>query len=155
MQAVLSKRLLFDGGGSDRSMRQQQNGNVAEVGVPLEGSVAVVVESVDPYWDFRASMKEMVEAAEGVEGKGLEWFEEMLEWYLRMNKGWTHEYIVGAYWDLLLEMVAASSSSCSVVGDSLSSDCFCCCSSSSSSSYASCLSEIEVKEEEEEEEGKS
>lgn len=122
------------------------NVNVVEVRVPFEGSVAVEMESKDPYRDFRASMEEMVKAEGGVGKNGWVWFEEMLVWYLRLNKRWAHEFIVGAYCDVLMEMMMVpSSSSCTSVGDR---SCSCC--SSKSSSYASCVSAIE-----EEEEGKS
>ncbi|VAI03674.1 unnamed protein product [Triticum turgidum subsp. durum] len=48
----------------------------------VEESVAVAVDSEDPYGDFRASMEEMV-AAHGL--RGWEALEELLVWYLRIN----------------------------------------------------------------------
>lgn len=141
MQAMSSNRLLFDGK-TDNSSSIAGN---KEVKVPFEGSVAVEVESKDLYRDFLASMKEIVEA-NGEVKKDLVWFEEMLEWYLRMNKKSTHEFIIGAYWDLLLEIMASSYCSTSATLSSCSSS-----TCSSLSSYYSCPCEIQdvVKEEEE------
>lgn len=77
-------------------------------GVPFEGSVAMAMDSKDPYWDFKVSMEEMV-VAHGVKDWG--WLEEMLAWYLRVNGQWTHGFIVRAFVDLLLGL--ASPSPCS------------------------------------------
>ncbi|KAI3507081.1 hypothetical protein L1887_21839 [Cichorium endivia] len=67
-------------------------------GIPYKESVAVAIESEDPQGDFKKSMEEMVE------NHGLkEWecLEELLGWYLRMNGKNHHEFIVGAFFDLL------------------------------------------------------
>jgi uncharacterized protein (TIGR01568 family) len=65
----------------------------------VEESVAVAVDSEDPYGDFRASMEEMV-AAHGL--RGWEALEELLVWYLRINGKHNHALIVGAFVDLLV-----------------------------------------------------
>ncbi|KAL6642294.1 hypothetical protein ACP70R_020475 [Stipagrostis hirtigluma subsp. patula] len=72
-----------------------------------EGSVAVAVDSEDPYRDFRASMEEMV-AAHGLR----DWaaLEELLAWYLRINGKHNHALIVGAFVDLLLGLASPSPS---------------------------------------------
>lgn len=100
------------------------------------------MESVDLYEDFRVSMKEIVEAyKEGGGGGEMEWMEEMLGWYLRVNKKATYEFIIKAYWDLLLEMVGYSLSAATATGSCSSSPC-------SSDSYFSCISEFEEEMEE-------
>ena len=65
----------------------------------VEESVAVAVDSEDPYGDFRASMEEMV-AAHGL--RGWDALEELLVWYLRINSKHNHALIVGAFVDLLV-----------------------------------------------------
>ncbi|KAL1352156.1 transcription repressor OFP13 [Arachis hypogaea] len=93
--------------------------------LPLfKDSVALSMESRDPYVDFRKSMEEMVEA-HGV--KDWEGLEALLGWYLKVNGKSNHGYIVGAFVDLLVSLTLASSSS----STTSSSD-----SPSSSSSYS-------------------
>ncbi|TKW07465.1 hypothetical protein SEVIR_7G309000v4 [Setaria viridis] len=72
-----------------------------------EGSVAVAVDSGDPYGDFRASMEEMM-SAHGLR----DWaaLEELLAWYLRINGKQHHHLIVGAFVDLLLGLASSSPS---------------------------------------------
>ncbi|URD83079.1 atofp18 ofp18 [Musa troglodytarum] len=76
--------------------------------VPFEGSIAMAVESDDPYRDFKQSMEEMLTAHGVVDWA---WLEELLVWYLRANGKKTHELIIGAFVDLLVSLAAASSSS--------------------------------------------
>ncbi|KAL5225712.1 hypothetical protein ABZP36_012351 [Zizania latifolia] len=74
----------------------------------VEESVAVAVDSEDPYRDFRASMEEMV-AAHGL--RDWEALEELLLWYLRVNCKHNHALIVGAFVDLLLGLTVSPSES--------------------------------------------
>ncbi|KAI3793554.1 hypothetical protein L1987_36173 [Smallanthus sonchifolius] len=67
-------------------------------GLPYKESVAVVMETNDPYDDFKKSMEEMVEMHDL---KDWECLEELLGWYLTMNQKDNHEFIVGAFFDLL------------------------------------------------------
>ncbi|RLN30219.1 transcription repressor OFP13-like [Panicum miliaceum] len=69
-----------------------------------EGSVAVAVDTGDPYGDFRASMEEMV-SAHGLR----DWaaLEELLAWYLRINGKQHHHLIVDAFVDLLLGLASS------------------------------------------------
>ncbi|KAG8093620.1 hypothetical protein GUJ93_ZPchr0012g20696 [Zizania palustris] len=76
----------------------------------VEESVAVAVDSEDPYRDFRASMEEMV-AAHGL--RDWEALEELLLWYLRVNCKHNHALIVGAFVDLLLGLTMSPSESTS------------------------------------------
>lgn len=65
-----------------------------------DGVAVCVVESRNPYRDFRTSMEEMVEA-HALRGN---WdsLEELLRCYLRVNDRTNHAYIFGAFVDLLL-----------------------------------------------------
>ncbi|CAH9063624.1 unnamed protein product [Cuscuta europaea] len=75
---------------------------------PLEESVAMAMQSVDPFEDFKRSMEEMVEAhhhhSNGGGGVNDDWafLEELLVSYLRINGKSTHGYIVAAFVDLLV-----------------------------------------------------
>ncbi|XP_074585891.1 transcription repressor OFP15-like [Curcuma longa] len=96
-----SERLFFEPGTTATSSVLQS---------ALEGSVAMEVESDDPYEDFKRSMEEMV-MAHGV--RDWAWLEEMLRWYLKANAKSTHEVIVAAFMELLWSFIASSSSSSS------------------------------------------
>ncbi|GAB4836233.1 hypothetical protein Ancab_001148 [Ancistrocladus abbreviatus] len=87
---------------------------------PFESSVALAMESEDPYGDFRRSMEEMVE----IHGLMSDWrcLEELLSWYLRVNGEKNHAYIVGAFVDLLAGIASNKiSSSTTTTTDSFSS----------------------------------
>ncbi|CAN6330596.1 unnamed protein product [Urochloa humidicola] len=103
-----------------------------------EGSVAVAVDSGDPYGDFRASMEEMV-ASHGLR----DWaaLEELLACYLRINGKHHHHLIVGAFVDLLLGLSSSDTSAAETsTSSSSSSGSACagsrCCTTSSSTSTA-------------------
>jgi uncharacterized protein (TIGR01568 family) len=109
----------------------------------VEESVAVALDSEDPFGDFRASMREMV-AAHGLR----DWpaLHEMLLWYLRINGKHNHALIVGAFVDLLVGLATSSSSSsaspsatttATTTATMTTTTTACCCSSSSSSSSTS------------------
>ncbi|EPS70453.1 hypothetical protein M569_04311, partial [Genlisea aurea] len=120
-----SERLLYEPGdtnfmvkrgrGDDDHHHQQQQLDDDDDGhggaVPFKGSVAMSMESEDPYSDFKRSMREVVES-HGVR----EWekLEELLGWYLRMNGKMNHGFIVGAFVDLLVGLNSDDSSSSSV-----------------------------------------
>ncbi|EHA8591072.1 transcription repressor OFP13-like [Cocos nucifera] len=106
IRGLSSDRLFFKPGSTSSILEEAA---MAE-GVPFEGSVAMAMDSKDPYLDFKVSMEEMV-AAHGV--KDWNWLEEMLGWYLRVNGKWTHGFIVRAFVDLLLGL--ASPPSCSFI----------------------------------------
>ncbi|KAK4776580.1 hypothetical protein SAY86_005268 [Trapa natans] len=78
----------------DRSVHgdldEEEDDDEADKGVALY----VVVESRDPYRDFRASMEEMVEAGQAIE--------DLLMGYLSVNDRTNHSYILRAFVDLLL-----------------------------------------------------
>ncbi|XP_057789299.1 transcription repressor OFP13-like [Salvia miltiorrhiza] len=110
---------------------------------PFKGSVAMAVESEDPYVDFKRSMEEMVES----QGLFKDWdcLEELLLWYLRMNGKMNHGFIVGAFVDLLVGFAAVESkkmtaTAASAASDSTSATMYSSASSSFSSPYSSPLS---------------
>uniref|UniRef100_A0ACD5YII3 Uncharacterized protein n=1 Tax=Avena sativa TaxID=4498 RepID=A0ACD5YII3_AVESA len=90
------------------SEKEKQPGGPGDGGRSLvaEESVAVAVESSDPYHDFLASMEEMV-AAHGLQGWDA--LEELLVWYLRVNAKRHHPLIVSAFVDLLLGLTGTPS----------------------------------------------
>ncbi|PHU00339.1 hypothetical protein BC332_30126 [Capsicum chinense] len=69
--------------------------------LPFKESVALAMESEDPYLDFKKSMKEMVETNEIKDWESLQ---ELLRWYLKMNGKINHGFIIGAFVDLLIEV---------------------------------------------------
>ncbi|RLM68864.1 hypothetical protein C2845_PM17G02160 [Panicum miliaceum] len=75
----------------------------------VEESVAVALDSEDPFRDFRTSMEEMV-AAHGLR----DWaqLQEMLLWYLRINGKHNHALIVGAFVDLLVGLATSGGGAC-------------------------------------------
>ncbi|XP_031482354.1 transcription repressor OFP13-like isoform X2 [Nymphaea colorata] len=65
-------------------------------------SITMSMNSDDPYWDFRASMEEMVEA------HGLrDWpcLQALLQCYLKLNDKKTHRIIVCAFIDLIINIL--------------------------------------------------
>ncbi|GAA0138982.1 hypothetical protein LIER_00621 [Lithospermum erythrorhizon] len=76
--------------------------------LPFKESVQVVMDSKDPYGDFKKSMQEMIES-HGL--NNLECLEKLLGWYLSRNDERHHQFIIEAFVDMFLEFVASSSSS--------------------------------------------
>ncbi|XP_062085633.1 transcription repressor OFP16-like [Humulus lupulus] len=71
-------------------------------------SVAVPTISPDPYADFRRSMQEMVEAREvamDVDKSNWEFLHELLLCYLALNPKSTHKFIIGAFADLVVNVL--------------------------------------------------
>ncbi|KAJ0969694.1 hypothetical protein J5N97_022571 [Dioscorea zingiberensis] len=87
LQGMRSERLFFEPGGTSSIM---EDARVTADTIPFKGSFAVTMESRDPYYDFRASMEEMVVVY------GVEELEELLGFYLRVNGKETHGFILGA-----------------------------------------------------------
>ncbi|KAH7838251.1 hypothetical protein Vadar_024041 [Vaccinium darrowii] len=74
----------------------------------IGGGVAVPTFSQDPFVDFRQSMQEMVEARRLVDVTA-DWdhLHELLTCYLSLNPKSAHKFIVRAFSDLLVSMMAA------------------------------------------------
>jgi uncharacterized protein (TIGR01568 family) len=70
-------------------------------------SIAVLKYSLNPYWDFRISMQEMVDAHNLTDWHCLQ---KMLLCYLRLNKRKTHKLILAAFADLVIDLIAKTSS---------------------------------------------
>lgn len=104
IRGLKSDRLFFEPGGETNSILEEQvkktsnsNGYCSnvELSVTLKS-----IESLDPYLDFKKSMEEMVDANNGV--KDWDWLQELLGCYLKVNEKRHHEFIIGAFVDLLL-----------------------------------------------------
>lgn len=100
VRGLRSDRLFFEPGGTSSIVAEAKDREL-----PFRGSVALAMESEDPYRDFRLSMEEMV-VAHGV--KDWRRLEELLLWYLRVNRRKTHGAIIGAFVDLLLTFASPS-----------------------------------------------
>ncbi|KAK6775374.1 hypothetical protein RDI58_026375 [Solanum bulbocastanum] len=150
IKGVRSERLFFEPNCTsslilqDRNQNQNQNQEkLKEIQedddeeLPFKESVALALESEDPYLDFKKSMEEMVDTHEIKDWESLQ---ELLGWYLKMNGKINHGFIIGAFVDLL---IGFSPSNC----DSIT------CYSSAASSFSapsSPLSSLANKEIEEE-----
>ncbi|KZV55269.1 hypothetical protein F511_06746 [Dorcoceras hygrometricum] len=102
----LSERLFFEPGDTSSIVKaDDEMVNNNHGALPFKESVALALESSDPYMDFKKSMQEMVET-QGL--KDWDCLEELLGWYLKMNGKTNHCYIVGAFVDLLVGLSSAS-----------------------------------------------
>lgn len=162
---VRSERLFFDPGvtssileeinekPSDRDSKSKEAVAVGEdrdyvYTPPIEEiSVAVAMESEDPYGDFRRSMEEMV-SSHGELAKDWQSLESMLAWYLKMNGRRSHGVIVSAFVDLLsgLSDSGAGNTSASVSDSARYSTAV--SSLPSSPLYSSSQGQTEIEEEE-------
>ncbi|XP_054790155.1 transcription repressor OFP12-like [Prosopis cineraria] len=104
--AFASRRFFFSSPGRSNSIVESsaaagQNRKV------FNNSVAVPTFSPDPYVDFRRSMQEMVEARPELMDVNSNWeiLHELLLCYLALNPKHTHKYIVGAFADLLVNLM--------------------------------------------------
>ncbi|GAA0186055.1 hypothetical protein Leryth_006741 [Lithospermum erythrorhizon] len=135
IKALSSARFFFEVSGETSSILEEASNKkvVNDDGVALfKESVAMEVESRDPFVDFRTSMEEMMEANHGSLFKdNWDFLEELLACYLKVNHKSNHGYIVGAFVDLLVGLEFSSSRNTDYLSPSTSSDDHCCCSSSS------------------------
>ncbi|XP_072970666.1 transcription repressor OFP13 [Typha angustifolia] len=104
VSGVRSERLFFEPGRTSSILDEARKASE----LVFKESVALTMESSDPYHDFRMAMEEMV-LAHGL--KDWDCLEELLAWYLRVNGKKNHEYILGAFVDLLMAFANSSSSS--------------------------------------------
>lgn len=93
-EALRSNRLFFHEPGDTNSILE-----AARFEFPFKDCVALALETEDPYMDFRISMEEIVEACELKEQDHLQ---ELLAWYLKMNRKMNHGFIVGAFMDMFV-----------------------------------------------------
>ncbi|XP_076885884.1 transcription repressor OFP13-like [Bidens hawaiensis] len=105
-----SERLFFEPDSTSSLLITQGSGGPCtsennNIDLSYKESVAMVMESGNPYVDFKRSMEEMVEIHEL---KDWECLEELLWWYLKMNEKDNYEFIVGAFVDLLVGISGGS-----------------------------------------------
>ncbi|XWS71428.1 hypothetical protein CRYUN_Cryun03dG0137200 [Craigia yunnanensis] len=98
-KALRSNRLFFEPGNTNSILEAAR--------FPFKDCVALALETEDPFMDFRISMEEIVEACEL---KDQEQLEELLAWYLKMNRKNNHGFIVGAFIDMFATVNSCSSS---------------------------------------------
>ncbi|XP_074310311.1 transcription repressor OFP13 [Silene latifolia] len=104
---------------SKTTQTRSSSNNINNVG--YKESVAMCMESEDPYEDFKRSMEEMVESLKVRDD--WEELEELLGWYLKVNGKKHHGYIISAFIDLLAQInIDAKNSSYSSSSDESSSD---------------------------------
>ncbi|VAI29654.1 unnamed protein product [Triticum turgidum subsp. durum] len=118
---------------NDKSAALSKNEKPGDGGKSLvvEESVAVPVDSADPYGDFLSSMEEMVVAHQL---RGWDALEELLVWYLRVNAKNHHPLIVSAFVDLLVRLSASATANTSTTTRTMTSSSSTSSSSSSTSS---------------------
>ena len=112
--AFASRRFFFSTPGRSNSIIDSSSPaataaepNEAAAATLFGNSVAVPTFSPDPYADFRRSMQEMVEARElmDVQKSNWEFLHELLLCYLALNPKNTHKFIIGAFADLLVNIL--------------------------------------------------
>ncbi|KAL1547231.1 transcription repressor OFP16-like [Salvia divinorum] len=115
--AFASRRFFFSSPGrsnsivdSSASSSSSASSIASASSLGSEAAVAVPTYSPDPFADFRRSMQEMVEAR-GVRDVEESWdyLHELLTCYLSLNPKATHKFIVGAFADLLVALIAGNS----------------------------------------------
>lgn len=111
VKALTSKRLSFEPAGDTSLM----TGAILSR-FHFQDCVVHAIESTNPYADFMNSMKEMLE---DYGKKDWDYAEELLAWYLRMNRKNNHGFIVKAFVDMFAGF--ASSRSISTYHDASSS----------------------------------
>ncbi|CAK9329100.1 unnamed protein product [Citrullus colocynthis] len=112
LAAVLaSRRFFFSSPGRSNSIFEYSSASRSQAhDVVVSDGLKVPKYSMDPYADFRRSMQEMVEARELEDVRSdSEFLRELLSCYLRLNPKNTHKFIVRAFADLVLSMLASSS----------------------------------------------
>ncbi|CAN6461978.1 unnamed protein product [Victoria cruziana] len=91
------------GGGDGGGVGGVPEPDIGEEGLAFcDDSITMSMNSDDPYWDFRASMEEMVEAHELRDWSCLQ---ALLQCYLRLNDKKTHRIIVCAFIDLIIHIL--------------------------------------------------
>ncbi|KAG7032021.1 Transcription repressor OFP13, partial [Cucurbita argyrosperma subsp. argyrosperma] len=136
VRGARSERLFFEPDDTSSILEKSKPIEPIESEALLLGfkeSLIVSIETENPYEDFRKSMGEMVESHGVKDWDGLE---ELLGWYLKANWKNNHRFIFGAFVDLLIDVLHASS--CSSLSSNSDSNYYTCTESSSSSCSSSC-----------------
>ncbi|KAG7950496.1 hypothetical protein I3843_13G115900 [Carya illinoinensis] len=103
VKALTSKRLSFEPAGETSMM----TGTIIST-FHFQDCVVHAIDSTNPYTDFRNSMEEMFE---DYGKKDWDYAEDLLTWYLRMNRKNNHGFIVGAFIDMFAGFTSSSTSS--------------------------------------------
>ena len=134
VRGARSERLFFEPDDTSSILEKSKPIESEALLLGFKESLIVSIESENPYEDFRKSMGEMVESHGVKDWDGLE---ELLGWYLKANWKNNHRFIFGAFVDLLIDVLHASS--CSSLSSNSDSNYYTCTESSSSCS-SSCAS---------------
>ncbi|KAK6940800.1 Ovate protein family, C-terminal [Dillenia turbinata] len=103
-----SQRFFFSTPGTSNSIIESFSSS-RENDVILAGNgLAIQTYSPDPFMDFRKSMQEMVEARGLIDVRAnWDYLHDLLLCYLSLNPKSTHKFIVGAFADLLVSLMAS------------------------------------------------
>ncbi|KAJ3701861.1 hypothetical protein LUZ61_005566 [Rhynchospora tenuis] len=95
-------RINGDFSGNSASTASMTSSSTTDDISEKEASVGIVTFSVDPYEDFRSSMKNMVEAHHPDKSQSLDWdfMEELLLCYLKLNDKSIHKHVLRAFSDI-------------------------------------------------------
>ncbi|XP_071721297.1 transcription repressor OFP16-like [Rutidosis leptorrhynchoides] len=116
--AIKSNRFFFSSPGRSNSIIESSSPSTSSLAstsfTPDDGGdgfagggVAIPTISPDPYFDFRKSMQEMVEARDINDARAnWDYLHELLTCYLDLNPKSAHKFIVGAFADLLVTLMA-------------------------------------------------
>ncbi|XP_021764407.1 transcription repressor OFP12-like [Chenopodium quinoa] len=105
----LSSSNLFSSPVGEEAEAEAEDSSASSPTARVAGGVPVQTYSPDPYVDFRRSMQEMVESRDlgNLEIKEVwEYLQELLLSYLSLNPKNTHKYIVGAFTDLVVNLMS-------------------------------------------------
>ncbi|CAN8278968.1 unnamed protein product [Cochlearia groenlandica] len=106
----VSKRLIFEHRGESNSILEESITREEKE----EGFLLLSLESNDPYYDFKKSMENMVEA-HALPRRDWRSFEKLLFLFLKVNVKTSHKYIFAAFFDLLLNLEAEDSKDTTLV----------------------------------------
>ncbi|TKY51167.1 Transcription repressor OFP12 [Spatholobus suberectus] len=101
-----SQRFFFSSPGTSNSIVESPD---TRTFIPTGGGVTVPKYSLNPYLDFLRSMQEMIRSRQVLDvTKDSEYLHELLLCYLALNPSHTHEYILRAFTDLLLQLLSSA-----------------------------------------------
>ncbi|KAL4588160.1 hypothetical protein LXL04_001041 [Taraxacum kok-saghyz] len=118
--AIASNRFFFSSPGRSNSIIESSSPSTSSLASTsftpehaatgfVGGGVAIPTISPDPYFDFRKSMQEMVEARDLIDVRAnWDYLHELLTCYLDLNPKSAHKFIVGAFADLLVTLMDSS-----------------------------------------------
>ncbi|GAA0151137.1 hypothetical protein LIER_09923 [Lithospermum erythrorhizon] len=125
IKGLSSERLFFEVLGETSSILKEVSNKKGDDGsvALFKESVAMEMESRDPFVDFRRSMEEMMEANHvSLLKDNWDFLEELLACYLKVNNKSNHGYIVGAFVDLLVSLQLTSAINTDSLSPSTSSE---------------------------------